>query len=127
MATQFTIRAVPEFDSDGYCVKCGHVGILAPGIDMFCDRCPSPLLMGLNNFIDPEATKLSDLADAFFKTAHDKMLKALREKGRRGWDNPDWTIEDIKQAMIEHMEKGDPVDLAVYAAFWWHRLNLPGE
>jgi hypothetical protein len=123
MSTQFKIRAVPEFDEDGYCLKCGHTGTLAPGIDLFCELCPSPGLSGLLNYIDPEATKLSNLADTFGKVMHDKMLKSYREKGRRGWDDPAWTIDQIKTAMIEHIEKGDPIDLAVFAAFWWNKLQ----
>jgi hypothetical protein len=70
---------------------------------------------------DGEVAKLTLLADDFRQAILDKMILSLRSKGRRGWDDPSWTIDQIKASLIEHIEKGDPVDIAVYAAFWWNR------
>ncbi len=42
--------------------------------------------------------------------------------GNKGWDaldNDDWTIEEIKRRLLKHVEKGDPIDVANYALFWW--------
>jgi hypothetical protein len=44
-------------------------------------------------------------------------------KGRRGWDSPTWTIPEIKDALVEHVSKNDPVDVGIYAAFWWNRAQ----
>ena len=60
------------------------------------------------------------LANSFSKEMKEKMLQKFNE-GRRGWDDPAWTVEDVKKALIDHIEKGDPVDIANFAAFWWYK------
>ncbi len=52
------------------------------------------------------------------------MLSKLRRKaveGKSGWDDPDWTKEQILEALKEHVEKGDMVDVANFAMFLWNR------
>ena len=49
-----------------------------------------------------------------------KLVNKLLQ-GRSGWNDPDWPIESIKQQMIEHIEKGDFVDVANFAMFAWHQ------
>ena len=49
-----------------------------------------------------------------------KLLKKALE-GRKGWDDPAWTQEQIKAAIIEHVNKGDMVDVANLAMFLWNR------
>jgi hypothetical protein len=37
-----------------------------------------------------------------------------------GWAKPDWE-KSCRRQLLEHLEKGDPRDVALYAAFmWWH-------
>ncbi len=53
-----------------------------------------------------------------------EMKKKLRQKfleGRHGWDSPDWPKDDIRRRMYEHIDKGDPVDVANFAMFLWNR------
>lgn len=44
-------------------------------------------------------------------------LARARDKGRAGWQDPSWTPEQISQALREHVEKGDPTDVANYCMF----------
>lgn len=54
-----------------------------------------------------------DLAvDRFAQVMKDKLAKS-REKGRGGWDNPEvCSVEDLGRMLLEHIGKGDPVDVA---------------
>ena len=71
---------------------------------------------------DDDKRTLSTLALAFSGAMIEK-LHAKADTGRAGWADDDWTIDDIKRALIEHVERGDPVDVANFAAFWWNRLG----
>ncbi|MDC7788006.1 hypothetical protein PQJ75_14005 [Rhodoplanes sp. TEM] len=37
-----------------------------------------------------------------------------------GWLWDDWE-EECRRGLMEHVAKGDPRDVAIYAAFLWHR------
>lgn len=54
-----------------------------------------------------------DLAvDKFAAMMKDKLKKS-REKGRGGWDDPSrCSVEYLADLLIEHVQKGDPVDVA---------------
>ena len=60
---------------------------------------------------------IEDFSNALCKTVISKYI----EKKRTGWDTEEWDIDDIKQQLIEHIKKGDPLDVAAYAAFWWNK------
>lgn len=46
-----------------------------------------------------------------------RKLATARDKGRGGWWNPaECTISELREAMARHVEKGDPVDVANFAA-----------
>lgn len=65
---------------------------------------------------DPEA----DLV-ARFSAALLTKLRASEEKygWQRAWMRPVWSVE-LPPLLLKHVNKGDPVDVAVYAAFAWH-------
>jgi hypothetical protein len=65
--------------------------------------------------------ELNKLVDRFAAAMKHKLKKAAVEKGRSGWNDPSWTPDDIKADLLRHVEKGDPVDVANLAAFWWNR------
>lgn len=65
---------------------------------------------------------LDALVDKFAAAMKSKLRRAATEKGRGGWDDPAWSIDEIKAALLAHVDKGDPVDVANFAAFWWNRL-----
>jgi hypothetical protein len=60
-----------------------------------------------------ETNHSDDIAvDAFAKMMKAKLAKA-REKGRGGWDNPaECDVETLALMLVEHVVKGDPVDIA---------------
>lgn len=66
-----------------------------------------------------------DAAVDLFARAMKAKLKYAREvKGRHGWDDPnDSTAESLSRALRDHLEKGDPVDVANFCMM----LYLRGE
>jgi hypothetical protein len=72
-----------------------------------------------NSFAEFKA--LDALVDQFAAAMKSKLRRAAVEKGKDGWDDPKWTPDDIKAALLAHVEKGDAVDVANFAAFLWNR------
>lgn len=59
-----------------------------------------------------------DAAVDRFADAMKKKLRLARSKGRSGWEN---LSKDQLSAMLrEHVEKGDPRDVANFCMFLWH-------
>lgn len=50
-------------------------------------------------------------------------IKKKHNEGVTGWDNENWTIEQIKEMLRKHIDKGDPIDIAIIAMFWWNKTN----
>ena len=70
--------------------------------------------------------ELEDLVEQF-SAALLKKLKYKRDvEGRNGWNSDDWSTDDMWESMDYHIEKGDPVDVAAYAAFIYERENREG-
>ncbi len=55
-----------------------------------------------------------ETAVAYLATAMNTKLARARAKGRSGWDSPECTQQHL---LREHVEKGDPVDVANFCAF----------
>lgn len=71
----------------------------------------------------PSAAHPDDAAvDQFAVLMKDKLARA-RERGKGGWQDPAWPAEDISRQLREHVDKGDPADVANYCMF----LALRGE
>lgn len=68
-----------------------------------------------------EMDALYALVDAFAAEMKSKLLASALVKGRAGWDDPRWPVAEIKQRLCDHVAKGDPVDVANFAAFLWNR------
>lgn len=72
-----------------------------------------------------------DANDIMVDTVAEEMRIKLQEKseaGRRGWHNSqDCNNHDLKLALIEHIEKGDMIDVCNYAAMIYVRKQLYGE
>lgn len=69
---------------------------------------------------EPAAIDL--LVDEFAAAIKAKLFRKYKE-GRCGWDSADWTSEQISAAIREHVERGDPVDVAAFCAFLWNRRS----
>lgn len=67
--------------------------------------------------LNPETT---DLVLRFASALADKLYKAEQKYGRStDWMKDDW-YDDCLQSLLEHIEKGDPRDVAAYCAFMWY-------
>jgi len=61
-----------------------------------------------------------DLVDRFAQALKGKLLAAQIKNGRTNdWKEDDWK-DDCREQMRHHLDKGDPLDVAAYAAFHWH-------
>lgn len=60
-----------------------------------------------------------DLAVDRFAAALKAKLADARAKGRSGWETCD--IEDLSDMLRDHVEKGDPRDVAAFCCFLWNR------
>lgn len=76
-----------------------------------------------NHNVTAPIEALEILVDKFAAEIKEKLIRKLMRDNYSGWDNDDFTIEKIKNALIVHVEKGDPVDIAAFAAFWWNKIG----
>ena len=85
--------------------------------DFFTDVWPS-VLETLAKSIPQH--KLDPLMDEYLttvaKNAMDKKLQITRSKGRGGWWKPECSISDLKQMLVNHVDKGDMRDVMALAA-----------
>lgn len=59
--------------------------------------------------------------DRFAAEMKAKMASS-RAKGRDGWDNPDLcSAAQLNAMLVEHLAKGDPMDVATFAMMLWNR------
>ncbi|MBU9579576.1 hypothetical protein KTE26_14170 [Ralstonia mannitolilytica] len=64
--------------------------------------------------------------DRFAKAMKRKMA-ASRKKGRSGWDDPEQcSPERLAQMLIDHLAKGDPVDVGNFAMMLFNRPDTVG-
>lgn len=62
----------------------------------------------------------ADLVARFASALAAKLYKAEQKHGySNGWKQDDWQFE-CSEKLVEHIEKGDPRDVAAYCAFMWH-------
>lgn len=124
-------KLVIEFDEDGNCVRCGNAGTPCPPLDMICEVCESNdtrtplerLAERMREQDEFEPNRLSKALEEFSKDCHEKMMEGY-DKGRRGWDDPEWVDNHIVDELHKHIEKGDPRDVAILAMFWWNRQRM---
>jgi hypothetical protein len=66
-------------------------------------------------------TPTDELIDRFAAALKEKLNKAREKYGYQGeqWQTPAWG-DFCQTALLEHLEKGDPRDVAAYCAFMWH-------
>ena len=62
----------------------------------------------------------ADLVNRFSQAMREKLAKAERKYGYSNlWANCDW-MDECRAKLVEHLHKGDPLDVANYCAFLWH-------
>lgn len=60
-----------------------------------------------------------------FSHAMAAKLRAKSRQGRGGWHRPDeCSIDDLRRMLVEHVEKGDPIDIANFAMMIWNRREM---
>ena len=63
-----------------------------------------------------------DAAVDLFAAAMKAKMAASRAKGRSGWHDPDeCPAERLNSMLVEHLAKGDPVDVANFCMMLWNR------
>ena len=68
-----------------------------------------------------------DIAVDKFAVAMKDKMAASRTKGRGGWENPEECgIEDLACMLVQHVEKGDPVDIGNFCMMVWNRVRDTG-
>lgn len=80
---------------------------------------------------EPVAQHYDDYAvDSFTQMMKEKLAKS-RAKGRSGWNDPkQCSVEYLNKLLLEHVEKGDPVDVANFCMMLRHydaRITSPSE
>ena len=55
------------------------------------------------------------LCEYVYRSMKEKLALA-RDKGRGGWYREDCKIDDLKKMLIEHIDKGDMIDVINFAA-----------
>lgn len=103
-------KKLPQCD----CINdCGDDDNVAKGLRQRCSR-----------YDEIQAENLDNEALRLLSNAMRSKLAASRRKGRSGWDDKtQCTAEHLSQLLREHVEKGDPVDVANFCAF----LSARGE
>ena len=62
----------------------------------------------------------ADLVRRFSDALAAKLAAAEKKYGYSdGWLSPDW-MDECRAKLLEHIDKGDPRDVAAYCAFLWH-------
>lgn len=111
-----------------------------------CDELPKPC--GFNRTIQPPKLTphpaplpgnlhplTAALVERFSAALAAKLRKAEIKYGYGAtWAEPGW-MDDCRKRLVEHLHKGDPLDVAAFAAFLWHHgehcrpkpAPLPGE
>ena len=62
-----------------------------------------------------------------FRNAMKAKLEKKVLEGRGGWNIPSQcSIKRLEQMLLDHVKKGDPVDIANFCMFIWNRRNPYG-
>lgn len=84
-------------------------------------RRPPPTGSQITVTVPPALHPASKALVQHFASAMADKLRASEEKYdyRDGWRSPEWE-QECREHLRLHMDKGDPRDVAIYAAFMWH-------
>lgn len=88
-------------------VDASHYGRLGDTYRAMLSAAPKPLVVKHH---------ADDVAVDRFAEAMKNKLAAARNKGRGGWDDPEQcTVEHLAKLLVDHIAKGDPIDVANFA------------
>jgi len=85
-----------------------------PCCGKFYGGCEVPLPQDKSGFWRRNTQEYRDNAGVdYFASSMKSKLATKREEGRAGWDNPFLcSREELSEMLRDHVEKGDPVDVA---------------
>lgn len=85
---------------------------------VICRDCPRTRLT--INFPD-DMNAITKRSVVYFAEALAKKLRQAEIKYgySNGWTYPDWE-DKCRKELMDHLAKGDPRDVAIYAMFMWH-------
>jgi len=120
--------SLTEMERDGRAWDCDKRALalvrdaLAASSSAKAEIQPTPLPSGPDRYDDPLLAWLDEQHpdDAFVDSFAYEMklkLKASRDKGRSGWQT--CPPEELSRMLREHVEKGDPRDVAIFCMFLW--------
>jgi hypothetical protein len=66
-----------------------------------------------------ELRAINALVNDFADNLRSKLMRKMTD--RSGWDDPTWTKEEIIKQLVEHINKGDMIDVAAFAMFAWNK------
>ena len=116
----------PEDVSEKLCPDCHGAGVAPGGFFLhdvsFCESCGGS---GLAKDVQPVPATLhpdtAKLIDEFCAELKRKAFAAQVKYGfSNNWKSDHWQ-DDLKRQIRQHIEKGDPRDVALYSAFAWGR------
>lgn len=88
--------------------------------DLLWSYMPEPDAAALTPRHEAPASAIDDLVDRFAVALKEKLRAAEAKYGHDdAWLRDDWRDDLIRQ-LGEHVQKGDPRDVAAYCAFAWH-------
>lgn len=74
-----------------------------------------------------EALNLTDPAHIDFQFSHhcrsaiEAKMRINRQKGRGGWHTQECSAELLRQLLVDHIAKGDPLDVMIIAGMLYAR------
>ena len=94
---------------------CRNTWPRPPGFTGYTSTIPAP-----GALFDPTALADDNAVMRFCQAMSDKMATS-RAKGRGGWQT--CSVDALWKMLREHVEKGDPVDVANFAMMIWCNAN----
>jgi hypothetical protein len=101
-----------------YCPRCGYSGMA----DLLSDDLGECMGCGTALAKHPHQLHQSttNLVNEFATALKEKLARAEEKYGYTdAWAYPHW-IDECREQLRRHFEKGDPLDVAAYCAFLWH-------
>ena len=89
-------------------------------VEMYSNRCGCRSVGECTHNVFVGRTSIEACVRDFSDQLRQKLVHKWLE-GKSGWDDHDWSYEDIVKQLIEHIEKGDMLDVAAFAMFAWNK------
>lgn len=118
--TEISVQAERALSAQGEAIGWGEIdhGRLVSFTASRTERNTTPLY---THPAPAQATHPDDLAVDRFAVAMKAKLASARAKGRGGWDGPECNADILSRMLRDHVDKGDPRDVANFCMFLHQR------